>query len=147
LYSYLSERFAAASSLSPVIRGVNPAKLNVLLMHIGSQLGGGRLLSREEVAALPLEALEGAVASALLDFPSWAKPKASPVRVSPVQRLEDANAEIAAREARKAEQRHGEQPTVSHATKRAAIASLPPHLKLALGNNDPQLRHLLEPKK
>jgi hypothetical protein len=147
LYSYLSERFAAASSSSPVLRDANPAKLHLILMHTSAALFGGRLASREEVAALPLEALEGAVANALRDFPSWAKPKAPPVRVSPVQRLEDANAEVAAREARKAAQQRGEQPAPAPAVAKAKLNALPAHMRLAAANGDRQLSHLIEAKK
>lgn len=116
-------------------------------MHIGAQLGGGRLLSREEVAAIPLEALEAAVARALEEFPSWAKPKPSPVRASPAQRLEDANHEVALREARKAEQRRGEQPAPPPAVAKAKLNSLPAHMRLAAANGDRQLAHLIDPKK
>jgi hypothetical protein len=145
LITDLSARIAAATD-SPTFRRINPQKTEVILMHIGAQLGGGRLLSRAEVAALPLEALESAVSRALDDFPTWAQPKAPPLRATPSQRLEDANRELAEREARKATQRRSEQPTPAPATKKAALNALPAHLRLAAANGDRQLSHLIEKK-
>ena len=147
LHSYMSERLAAASRSSPTLNKINPPKTSVLLMHVCAQLGGGRLLSREEVAALPLEAIESAVANALRDFPSWAKPETPTARVSPVQRLEDANAEVAAREARKAAQQRGEKPAPPPAAAKDALNKLPAHMRLAAANGDRQLAHLIEAKK
>ena len=147
MYSYLSERFAGAPASSP-LHNANPTKHSVLLMHVAAQLGGGRVLSRDEVAAIPLEALESAVSRALDEFPSWAKPKPSPIpRASPIQRLEDANAEVALREARKAAQHRGDRPAPAPAAAKAALNALPAHMRLAAANGDRQLRHLIEPQK
>jgi hypothetical protein len=145
--SFFAERFAAASNSSPVLRRANPAKLALLLMHTSAQLTGGRAMTREEVAAIPLETLEGAVSAAMRDFPSWERPKPPPVRVSPAQRLEDVNAEAALLEARKAEHRRGEQPALPPGAKRAALLALPADLRLAAMNGDRQFAHLIDPKK
>ena len=63
------------------------------------------------------------------------------------QRLEDANHEVALREARKAEQRRGEQPAPPPAVAKAKLNSLPAHMRLAAANGDRQLAHLIDPKK
>jgi hypothetical protein len=141
----LCARIAAATN-SPGLGEVNPKKLENVGMHIGAQLGGGRVLSRDEVAAIPLEALESAVARALADFPTWGKPKAQPFRATAEQRLEDANRDLAERETRKATHRRGEQPVPAPATKKAALNALPAHLRLAAANGDRQLAHLIEKK-
>lgn len=143
LHSSFTERYTGAPASSP-LSDINPAKLDLVVMHTAAQLGGGRVLTRAEVAAIPQEALEAAVAHALAEFPSWAKPKLPVARVSPVQRLEDANNEVALREAREAAQHRGERPAPPPAAAKAALNALPAHMRLAAANGDRQLSHLIK---
>jgi hypothetical protein len=144
LYDHIDARFKRETN-SPTLQSVNPRKAEVLYTYLGASVGNGRVLSRAEVDAIPLEELERAVARALHDFPSWAKPETPRLRSTPAQRLDSANAILAEVDKRKTAMRNATQPTPG--SKKVALNALPAHLRLAAANGDRQLAHLIEAKK
>lgn len=143
MYEHLAARLTGAPD-SPILRRIDLRKSSVMTMYLGSTFGNGRVLTRDEVEAIPLEELERAVAQALTDFPSWAKPEAPRLRDTPAQRLDAANATIAEVEKRKTAMRNAGQPLPG--IKKVALSTLPAHLRLAAANGDRQLAHLIEKK-